>query len=237
MQKNINYLTDLVQQINFKNNFFELYINDDKKIIGIIGPSECSISKMLSIETIFQNILDLDFKIKFSYEKILSYDLEKLYSNFSTFNTTSNDEIEVNYYIENILVRTSIIWDLLAQICNIYWDKNVSIDKIYYKTFFNNNSQGKKAKSFAIKVNEYLTQNDDDSVDNANWKGNHLYLKEMRNAMTHRSSQNINSLTNFAQNIRLPFIYTLKRVIEDYHQVFLFLDEIFVEIKRTFIDE
>lgn len=75
MQKNINYLTDLVQQINFKNNFFELYINDDKKIIGIIGPSECSNSKMLSIETIFQNILDLDFKIKFSYEKILSYDL------------------------------------------------------------------------------------------------------------------------------------------------------------------
>lgn len=143
----------------------------------------------------------------------------------------------MNYYIENILVRTSIIWDLLAQICNIYWDKNISTDQIYYKTFFNNNSQGKKAKSFAIKVNEYLTQNDDDLVDNAKWKGNHLYLKEMRNAMTHRSSQNINSFTNFAQNIRLLFTYPLKRVIEDYHQVHLFLNEIFVEIERTFIDE
>uniref|UniRef100_UPI001C4334D4 hypothetical protein n=1 Tax=Staphylococcus equorum TaxID=246432 RepID=UPI001C4334D4 len=104
----------------------------------------------------------------------------------------------------------------------LYYKFNFAIEpKIYYKTFFNNNSQGKKAKSFAIKVNEYLTQNDD-LVDNAKWKGNNQYLKEMRNAMTHRSSQNINSLTNFAQNIRLPFIYTLKRVIEDYHQVYLF---------------
>lgn len=235
MQQNLDYLSDLVQQITIKDSFFEVFINDDKKILGMMGPFESSYNKMFSIETIYQNISDLDLKIKFSYDKILSYDLEKIYSNFSPFDAPSKEEIEVIYYMENILVRTSIVWDLLAQVCNIYWDKHTPIDKVYYKSFFNDNSQGKKAKSFAIKVKEYLTQSDDSSVD-GEWKGNHEYLKEMRNAMTHRSSQNISSLTNFSQNIRLPFIYTLKRLIEDYYQVHIFLNEIFEEIERTFTE-
>lgn len=232
MQKNLDYLSDLVQHVTFKDSFFEVFIKDDKKILGIIGPFESSYNKMFSIETIYKNIFDLDFKIKFSYDKILSYDLEKIYSNFSPFDTPSKEEIEVIYYMENILFRTSIVWDLLAQICNIYWDKHTAIDKVHYKIFFNDNSQGKNAKSFAIKVNDYLVQSNDDSNIDGKWEGNHKYLKDMRNALTHRSSQNISSLTNFSHNIRLPFIYTLKRIIEDYYQVNIFLNEILEEIER-----
>ncbi|MCE5501338.1 hypothetical protein JL979_02860 [Staphylococcus pseudintermedius] len=235
MQKNIDYLSNLVQHVTLKDSFFEVFTNDGKKILGMMGPFESNFNKMLSIETIYQNISDLDFKIKLSYYKILSYDLEKIYSNFSPFNIPSKDEIEVIYYMENILFRTSIIWDLLAQICNIYWDKNIPINKVSYYNFFKNNSKGEKAKSFAIKVNDYLNQSYNNSSDDEKWTGNHKYLKEMRNALAHKSSQNINSLTNFSQNIRLPFIHTLKIIIEDYHQVHLFLNEIFEEIERTFI--
>ncbi|MFO3702324.1 hypothetical protein WER83_05470 [Staphylococcus felis] len=135
MQKNIDYLSALVQQVTLQDNFFEVFTDNDKKIVGILGPFESNYNKLLSIETIYQNISDLDLKIKFSYDKILSYDLEKIYSNFSPFDTPSKEEIEIIYYMENILFRTSIIWDLLAQICNIYWEKYISIDKVNYKVF------------------------------------------------------------------------------------------------------
>ncbi len=56
----------------------------------------------------------------------------------------------------------------------------------------------------------------------------------MRDSMTHRSSQNITSLTNFELNMRVPFIYILKRLIKDYNQVFLFLNEILNDIEKNF---
>ena len=67
-----------------------------------------------------KNIKDLDRKIKFSFEKILEYNLKNIYSTFNPMEVAVKDEVKVIYYMENMLFRTSILWDLLAQICNIY---------------------------------------------------------------------------------------------------------------------
>lgn len=181
-----------------------------------------------------KNIKDLDRKIKFSFEKILEYNLKNIYSTFNPMEVAVKDEVKVIYYMENILFITSILWDLLAQICNIYWEEYIAYDKIYYKSFFNNRVQGKSARPFAKKVFDYLTEDNDVSNINGKWNGNHSYLKDMRDSMTHRSSQNITSLTNFELNMKVPFIYILKRLIEDYNQVFLFLNEILNDIEKNF---
>lgn len=67
-----------------------------------------------------KNIKDLDRKIKFSFEKILEYNLKNIYSTFNPMEVAVKDEVKVIYYMENMLFITSILWDLLAQICNIY---------------------------------------------------------------------------------------------------------------------
>src|SRR5699024_11433549 len=60
------------------------------------------------------------------------------------FEKPFGNERKAIYYIENMVFRTSTLWDTLAQLCNIFWGIKKPIDKIYTSSFFHDYSQGKK---------------------------------------------------------------------------------------------
>ena len=65
--------------------------------------------------------------------------------------------------------------------------------------------------------------------------GNHKYVEDFRNKMTHRNSPNIATFSNYDFELRMPMRYVLKRVIEDYIKASEFinamLEKILADIK------
>lgn len=153
----------------------------------------------------------------------------------------SGNEMKALYYIENMIFRTSTLWDMLAQLCNVFWKINRPIDKIYTGAFFHDCSQEKNKKSFAKDVHNYFTEEDEIKSDTERWKGNFEYIKEYRNTMTHRNSPNITILSNFSMQLRPPAIFVFKRVTEDYLKAIEFitriLDDIFIELEKGTLEE
>lgn len=132
------------------------------------------------------------------------------------------------YYTENAIFRISVLWDLLAQLFNLKEGLGKPFEKVYATQLFHDTQQGKHPHPFAVKVYSYMQQQDNSDVEP--WEGNYTYVKEFRDKMTHRSSPNISSFSNFAQELRMPMMYVLKRVIEDYKQASEFISEIIKEI-------
>lgn len=127
------------------------------------------------------------------------------------------------YYVENIVFRTSILWDLLAQLCNVLYRTGIIPKKVHYNWFFRNHATGAAAIPICTKIVEYLDEEDDPSADVNPWLGNHKYLNDFRNQMTHRVSPNISSISTFGATLRPPVIYVLHRAIEDYYKASSFL--------------
>lgn|SRR5574344_2020748 len=51
------------------------------------------------------------------------------------------------------------------------------------------------------------------------WKGNHRYLSDYRNQMTHRNSPNVTGVLGQEFNMKTPPIYLIKRTSEDYSYI------------------
>ena len=51
------------------------------------------------------------------------------------------------------------------------------------------------------------------------WKGNHRYLSDYRNQMTHRNSPNVTEVLGQEFNMKTPPIYLIKRTSEDYSYI------------------
>ena len=51
------------------------------------------------------------------------------------------------------------------------------------------------------------------------WKGNHRYLSDYRNQMTHRNSPNVTGVLGQECNMKTPPIYLIKRTSEDYSYI------------------
>ena len=100
---------------------------------------------------------------------------------------------------------------------------------MYYSTLFHNDTQGKRPNSFAVQVYTYINEQDPKEVSvnpDGTWKGNHSYINEYRNQMTHRNSPNVATISNYAFELRMPMRYVLKRAIEDYTQVSAFISQL-----------
>lgn len=244
INKEIKYLNGKLSEVSYDLERFKLFIGEDKFLFGICSPKgkETPLSKLMQFKTIYDTLMDLDWKIKLSFKKGIAYAYSKeVQENFDLLHVTSEEEKLAYYYIENALFRTSSLWDMLAQLYCLFYSAKIPKTKIHYKNIFNpkseENSKFNNNDSFnskAIEIYNYIKEKDNTNID-GQWKGNHKFTNAYRNQMTHRNSPNIASMSDYDLNLKNHPSFILKRSIEDYTVVSNYIKEILDEIENDMI--
>lgn len=233
MEKELEMLKAQVKSVMLDDKIFEVRFGEDRIVFGAIknkdGEKE---PDLFSFKTIYESIYDAHLKINLSFYSACEYNLIELSKKHSFIKPRDEDEKMAEYFIENMAFRVSILWDLLAQLYNELWQINIPIDKLYYSRFFNNEAEKEPCNFIAKRIHDYLIEEDDTTDDTKHWKGNHTYLVDYRDKMTHRNSPNISTISGFDRNLRLPAIFSLKRITEDYLQVLEYIQEAVDEIRK-----
>ncbi|MDU7943499.1 MAG: Cthe_2314 family HEPN domain-containing protein [Streptococcus salivarius] len=234
------YILEKIYEVEYNPSRFNIrYDETDKYILGFTTPiprKETFVSKFIKCKTLYDTLVDLDFKIKISLKEALRYSSSKvLKETFNFFDSPSEDEKYAYYYIENALFRTASLWDILAQLYCIHYDVYINKSKVYYNQIFKpNNPINIKFKDDARKIYKYLKEKDNTNV-SPEWKGNHRFVNRTRNKMIHRNSPNIISLSNFDVNIKTYPLTMLKRIVEDYNVVSKFILVIINEYEKDYV--
>ena len=222
----------------------------EKYIFGFISSDnkEHPIGKCMEFNTLYNTLLDLDWKIKLSFQEAINYTYsDNVYNNFNLFNINSAEEKLSYYFIENALFRTSSLWDMLAQLYCLYYSAKVETDKIQalrifnpidkkdpYKKIFKNESIRLQFKESIKEINKYINQEDKtDSLD-GEWSGNFKFVNTLRNKMIHRNSPNVPAMSNYDLNFKVHPAFMLKRIVEDYFTVSKFIDKILNDIEHKY---
>ena len=221
-QEGREYLSAIVNAVICVPDAFRIDIGAGKYIFSASG-NDIVTNEYFAISAIYESICDIDSKIKFAFEKALVCDFPETLKDYNPLSKPTEQENTAMYHVENMVFRTSILWDLLAQLCNILFRTGIEPEKIYYNRYFRNHADGNNAIPICKEISEYLDEEDDPSADINPWPGNHKYLNEFRNQMTHRVSPNISSISTFGATLRPPVIYVLHRATEDYYKVSSFL--------------
>jgi len=237
----LDWLKEHVESVSFNELLFRVNYGENKYVFGAMYMVEEDEIDIFAISSIYDTIIDLNTKIKYSFEMAAMYNPSENLMDHKMFEKPSGNEMKALYYIENMIFRTSTFWDMLAQLCNVFWKVRKPVNKIYTESFFHDCSQGKNKKIFSKDVYNYFKEADEVKGDMGRWKGNFEYIKEYRNKMTHRNSPNVSTLSNFDMNLRPPTIFVLKRVAEDYLKatefIKIILEEIFTELEKGTLDE
>lgn len=217
MDNEIEYLEKLVNDVKYQKDRFDLHLNLEKKLEGGSGIE----TNFFEISSFYKSIIDLDYKIKFSLKEAIRLAYSKEIE--EEFSWTSNSEVEEKcyYYIENTIFRVVILWDLLAQIYNMVYSLKKPLDKIQYKKIFEKNEELFNVDN----INEYIKEIDDIS-ENKVWRGNHKFISEYRNTMSHRYSPNLTLFSDKCFNFKSPPRFVLKRIVEEYSAVSSFIIQI-----------
>jgi hypothetical protein len=228
-----SHITDLESEIEE----IQIFYSDKKVITGVI--SENFMGKFFECKTVIDTVVNLDKKIKYSLEKAIEFTYsDEVVNEFNMIGKKGKKEFLAYYFIENAFYRTITSWDSLAQLYNSYFSVGKDKTKINYKTFFYNLNQDNQFSEPELVANiySYLSELNDISG-SGRWLGNHNYIKEYRNKVTHRNSPDIFSLSNFDINFKESPRFVLKRLIEDYHQAECFLKQIINYINEGFISQ
>lgn len=247
--KEVEYLKKKVSEVSYNSERFKVHLGGDRFLFGVMSPkyNEAPFSKLMKYKSIYDTLIDLDWKLKISFEKGIKYAYTKsVQENFSIVHINSEEEQLAYYYIENALFRTSSLWDMLAQLyCLFYKIKKIDEktknevllqkNEVYYKVIFNPKlSFSNKFKDKAISIHNYLYQKDDTTIE-GEWKGNHKYTNKCRNKMTHRNSPNVSVISDYDFNFKSHPSFLLKRIIEDYVVVSKYISEILDQIEKQII--
>lgn len=230
MGSSLEWLKGQVENILYDETLFHVIYGDGKYVFGAMYTAKDNKLDLFAVSSVYNTIIDLNNKIKYSFEMVAKYNPSEKLLDYSPFKEPDDNEKEANYYIENMVYRTGVLWDMLAQLCNVFWKINKPIDKIYTSSFFHDYSQGGGGKEFAQDVYTYFKEEDNIKGDMELWEGNHEYTKKYRNQMTHRNSPSVTTLSNFDMHLRAPSIFVLKRVTEDYLKANEFIKRILNEI-------
>ncbi|WP_318506088.1 Cthe_2314 family HEPN domain-containing protein [Bacillus sp. T3] len=238
--REVKYLIDIINNVSYNKNRFKLMVGNEKFLFGIVSGQNNStvLSELMQYKTIYDTLRDLDNKIKLSFQKAINYAYSSnVQNNFSILNIGSEEEALAYYYIENALFRTSSLWDMLGQLYRMYYNININQDKVYYKQIFNpRSSHSNNYQDKANEINSYLTQENETDID-GQWKGNHQFVNNCRNKMTHRNSPNIATMSDFDINFKQHPTFLLKRIIEDYKVVSEYINEILEKIEETVVED
>lgn len=236
MGASLDWLKEQVEKVSFDELLFRVNYGENKYVFGAMYTVKENEIDIYAISSIYDTIIDLNTKIKYSFEMAAACNPSENLMEHNMFEKPFGNERKAIYYIENMVFRTSTLWDTLAQLCNIFWGIKKPIDKIYTSSFFHDYSQGKNKRKFAESVYNYFKEADKVKGDLERWLGNFQYVKEFRDKMTHRNSPNVSTLSNFDMKLRPPAIFVLKRVTEDYLKAIEFiqttLEEIFIELEK-----
>ena len=229
------YFNCKLSQVIYNPNRFKVLIGEDRFLFGVVsaGDYEAPFSRVMQYRTLYDTLIDLDWKIKFSLNKSIRYAFsESLQNDFRIFSEESEEERYAYYYIENALFRTSSMWDLLAQFYRLFYKIEIPKDRVYYKKIFDPSSElSNKFKVKASEINDYLNESDDTNCE-GEWKGNHLFVNGIRNKMTHRNSPNIAVMSDYDMNFKHHPVFIIKRILEDYVTASKYIGEILDEIEN-----
>lgn len=229
------YFNGKLSQVAYNPDRFKLLIGEDKYLFGIISAedNETPFSRLMQYKTLYDTLIDLDWKIKLSFEKAIEYAYsEPVRDNYSIFKMETEEEQQAFYYIENALFRTSSLWDLLAQFYRLFYKIDVPKERVYYNKFFNPDLDfSNKFKMKATEINAYLEEIDDTDCE-GEWKGNHSFVNGIRNKMTHRNSPNVAVMSDYDTNLKQHPVFLIKRIIEDYVMAAKYINEILDEIEK-----
>lgn len=234
MHEEERFLRQLIASVAYDPDLFKIYIGNDKYIFGYVSTNGDD-DGYFAYQTLYDTIVDLDRKIKKSFDLALHWEYRCDINKFNMISPPSVEEEEAIYYTENAVFRTSVLWDLLAQLYNVRYNNNKNPEKVFYSTLFHNATQGKNPNLFAQSVYTYLSEIEpEDHIyqKHESWIGNHKYVVDYRNKMTHRNSPNIASMSSYDIELRMPMRYVLKRVVEDYVKASEFIQLMLKDIQN-----
>lgn len=229
-------LRRIMNNVVYDEHLFKIYIGSERYIMGCIS-ADSQENDFFVYKTIYDTIVDLDRKIKKSFDQALHWEYVLNTEKFNPVAPPSKEESEAIYYTENAIYRTSSLWDLLARLYNIKFKINLNPEKIYYNSLFRKEAQKEYPNIFAQQIYAYISEEENLEriyEEDEFWVGNHAFVTAYRNKMVHRNSPNVATASNYDFELRRPMRYVLKRVIEDYFKVSEFikilLDMIFREL-------
>ena len=239
LRKEKEYFNNKLSQVIYNPNRFKVLIGEDRFLFGIVsaGDSEAPFSRLMQYKTLYDTLMDLDWKIKFSFDKAIEYAYsEPVQNNFSIFRVETEEERNAYYYIENALFRISSLWDLLAQFYRLFYKLEMPKERVYYKKVFDPSLQSSdRFKVKATEINNYLEESDDTDCE-GEWKGNHSFVNDIRNKMTHRNSPNIAVMSDYDMNFKQHPTFIIKRILEDYVTASKYMKEILDEIEKEVME-
>ena len=231
-QQGKEYLQELIKAVICKPNVFRIKIDNSDKYIFSISTSDNMTTQWYAMSALYDSICAVDRQIKYAFNQVIKYELPTSLELYDPFRELTDEEQAALYHTENIVYRISILWDLLAQICNVVFETGHAANRVFYNKYFDKYSNGDNTIDFIKKIKVYIDEEENDDDVNP-WPGNHKFLNDYRNQMTHRVSPNITSISTFGFSMRPPTMYILHRAVEDYYMVSKFL----CEIINRFIDD
>ena len=91
--KEINYLLDKVNRVQYDKDRFKVIIGEEKYLFGIVSgvnSASAPLSKLMQYKTLYDTLRDLDYKIKISFTKAIEYAYsDRLQENFTLFQDSS----------------------------------------------------------------------------------------------------------------------------------------------------
>lgn len=239
MNKEEKYLRNLYESVQYDSELFNIYIGEDKVFLGAMFPESDNSNESLFFmcKTLYDSIIDLDQKLKKSFNLALfwAYYLED--EKITFFNSQTIERKEAIYYTENAVFRTGILWDLLAQLYNVRYKVNENPRRVYVSALFQIEVQSSHPNPLAQEIYNYITEDEDQSTRSTEkgfWIGNHKYVVDYRNKMTHRNSPNVMAISDYDIHFPVSMRYVLKRVIEDYFKASEFIKQLLQEIISDF---
>ena len=161
------YLQGLVESIVCTPNIFRISMEDGKFIFSI-SSNDQQTNDWYAVSAIYDSICEVDKQIKYAFGQAISFNIPETLEGYNPFSKFSKEEDIALYHTENIVYRVSILWDLLAQLCNVLYHTNLRVEQINYNRYFEKYSKGKNAIKIVKEIKSYLNETDDFEVDTRN---------------------------------------------------------------------
>ena len=189
------------------------------KIIFSIQSKDQKLNIYNDTKAIYETIIDLCEKIStsfaYTYEGIAKLRTEGAWNPFMA--ASANENLTF-YFIENVVFRTSVLWDLLAQLYNVLWNIGKKPHQIHAKEFFIELNKKEAYKQATGDIVLYFNKTGDD--------GHFCFVKHYRNQLTHRASPNISNLPSDSEaGLRQHPLYVACRVAFDYLKALEFIND------------
>ena len=150
-QEGREYLSTIMNSVICIPDAFRIYCGIDKFIFSVMG-EDTTVNEYFAVSAIYDSICYADEKIKYAFEQTLACDFPDTLKDYDPFSRPKEQEAKAMYHVENIVFRISILWDLLAQLCNVVFQTGINSEKIHYNRYFRNHAEGENAIPFCKEI-------------------------------------------------------------------------------------